>query len=171
MEWGLSINESLRRFANRVRTHIVARSVTLITKANESSGDIGEVLTVAARDAAAEQELKTERKVSMLIYIIIIYISFLVFIGIIYIISSTFLLEMVKVSEKVTSSGGAAVPLSLDRMKMAMYNRLFFHAAIIQGFTSGLIAGVMGEGSVLSGLKHSVIMMTIGYLLFTMFVL
>jgi flagellar protein FlaJ len=171
MEWGLSINESLRRFANRVRTHIVARSITLITKANESSGDIGEALTVAARDAAAEQELKTDRKVSMLIYIIIIYISFMVFIGIIYIISSTFLLEMVKASEKVSSSGGHAVPLSLDRAKMAMYNRLFFHGALIQGFTSGLIAGVMGEGSVLSGLKHSVIMMTIGYLLFTMFVL
>jgi len=171
MEWGLSINESLRRFANRTRTHLVARSITLITKANESSGDIGEVLTVAARDAAAEQELKTERKVSMLIYIIIIYISFMVFIGIIYIISSTFLLEMVKASEKITSSGGGAVPLSLDRAKMAMYNRLFFHGALIQGFTSGLIAGVMGEGSVLSGLKHSVIMMTIGYLLFTLFVL
>ena len=56
-------------------------------------------------------------------------------------------------------------------MKMAMYNRLFFHGALIQGFTSGLIAGVMGEESVLSGLKHSVIMMTIGYILFTMFVL
>lgn len=171
MEWGLSINESLRRFANRVKTHIVARSITLITKANESSGDIGEVLSVAARDAAVEQELKTERKVSMLIYIIIIYISFIVFVGIIYIISSTFLLEMVKASEKATSSGGAAIPLSLDRAKMAVYNRLFFHGALIQGFTSGLIAGVMGEGSVLSGLKHSVIMMTIGYLLFMMFVL
>ncbi len=171
MEWGLSINESLRRFANRTRTHIVARSVTLITKANESSGDIGEVLSVAARDAAAEQELKTERKMAMLIYIIIIYISFLVFIGIIYVISSTFLTEMVKASENIKSSGGGAVPMSLDRAKMAMYNRLFFHGALIQGFTSGLIAGVMGEGSVLSGLKHSVIMMTIGYLLFTLFVL
>jgi flagellar protein FlaJ len=171
MEWGLSINESLRRFANRVRTHLVARSITLITKANESSGDIGEVLTVAARDAAAEQELKTERKVSMLIYIIIIYISFIVFIGIIYVISSTFLTEMVKASENIKSSGGGAVPMSLDRAKMAVYNRLFFHGALIQGFTSGLIAGVMGEGSVLSGLKHSVVMMTIGYLLFTMFVL
>jgi len=53
-------------------------------------------LTVAARDAAVEQELKTERKMAMLIYIIIIYISFLVFIGIIYVISATFLLEMVK---------------------------------------------------------------------------
>ncbi|MCK5216151.1 MAG: hypothetical protein ACNYWM_00365 [Methanosarcinales archaeon] len=52
-----------------------------------------------------------------------------------------------------------------------VFNRLFFHAAVIQGICSGLIAGVMGEGSVLSGLKHSIIMLTMGYLLFTVAVL
>lgn len=171
IEWGLAINEALVRFANRVRTHVVARSITLLTKANESSGDIGEVLTVAARDASAEQELKNERKISMLIYIIIIYISFLVFVGIIYIISTTFLEEMVKAGEKMSASGRGSVPLSLSRESLDLYNRMFYHAALIQGFSSGLIAGVMGEGSVLSGLKHSVIMLTIGYLLFTLFVL
>jgi flagellar protein FlaJ len=171
IEWGLAINEALVRFANRVRTHLVSRSVTLLTKANESSGDIGEVLNVAARDVAAEQELKVERRINMFIYVVIIYISFMVFIGIIYIISTTFLEEMVKAGEKVTSSGSAAVPLSLSREKLNVYNRMFFHGALIQGFSSGLIAGVMGEGSVLSGLKHSVMMITIGYLLFTMFVL
>ncbi|HEY9204346.1 MAG TPA: type II secretion system F family protein [Candidatus Methanoperedens sp.] len=171
IEWGVEINESLVRFANRVRTYIVARSVTLLTKANESSGDIGEVLSVAARDAAAEQELKTERRVSMFIYIVIIYISFFVFIGIIYIISTTFLTEMVKAGEKVTTTGKNAVPLSLSRDTMGMYNRMFFHGALIEGFSSGLIAGVMGEGSVLSGLKHSLIMVTVGYILFSLFVL
>jgi flagellar protein FlaJ len=171
IEWGLAINEALVRFANRVRTHLVSRSVTLLTKANESSGDIGEVLNVAARDVAAEQELKVERRINMFIYVVIIYISFIVFIGIIYIISTTFLEEMVKAGEKVSSSGSAAVPLSLSREKLNVYNRMFFHGALIQGFSSGLIAGVMGEGSVLSGLKHSVMMITIGYLLFTLFVL
>ncbi len=171
IDWALTINEALRRFANRVRTHVVARSITLVTKANESSGDIGEVLSVAARDAAAEQELKNERRVSMFIYIIIIYISFLVFIGIIYVISSTFLEEMVKAGEKTTASGSRAVAMSLTRSGLADYNRIFFHGALIEGAFSGLIAGVMGEGSVLSGLKHSVIMVTIGYLLFSLFVL
>ncbi len=171
IEWGLAINEALIRFANRVRTHIVARSITLLTKANESSGDIGEVLNVAARDVSAEQELKTERRINMFIYVVIIYISFFVFIGIIYIISTTFLDEMVKAGEKVSGSGGGVVPLSLSREKLGVYNRIFFHGALIQGFSSGLIAGVMGEGSVLSGLKHSVIMISIGYLLFTLFVL
>ena len=171
IDWALTINEALRRFANRVRTHVVARSITLVTKANDSSGDIGEVLNVAARDAAAEQELQNERRVSMFIYLVIIYISFLVFVGIIYVISSTFLEQMVKAGEKTTASGGRAIAMSLTRQGLADYNRIFFHGALIQGASSGLIAGVMGEGSVLSGLKHSVIMVTIGYLLFTLFVL
>ncbi len=171
INWGLAINEALVRFANRVRTHIVARSVTLLTKANESSGDIGEVLTVAGRDASAEQELNNERKMSMFIYIVIIYISFLVFIGIIYIISTTFLEQMVKAGEKSVTSGSSGVPLSINRQTLNVYNRTFFHGALIQGFASGLIAGVMGEGSVLSGLKHSIIMLTIAYLLFNLLVL
>jgi archaeal flagellar protein FlaJ len=170
IEWGLPVNESLIRFANRFRTHFISRSVNLLTKANESSGDIGEVLNVAARDVAAEQDLKNERKTNMFIYVVIIYISFMVFIGIIYIISTTFLTEMVKAGEKMAEGGSGAVPLSLSRAKLEMYNRLFFHGALIQGLSSGLIAGVMGEGNALSGLKHSVIMMTIGYLLFTLFV-
>lgn len=170
INWGVSISEALKRFANRVRTHLVARSITLLTHANESSGDIGEVLSVAARDASAEQELKHERKVSMFIYVVIIYISFLVFIGIIYIITTTFLEEMVKAGEA-TAGGKSAVPLSLTRETLGKYNRMFFHGALIQGFTSGLIAGTMGEGSILSGLKHSIIMVTIGYLLFKLFVL
>jgi len=32
IDWALTINEALRRFANRVRTHVVARSITLVTK-------------------------------------------------------------------------------------------------------------------------------------------
>lgn len=170
INWGVAINEALTRFANRFKTFIVARSVTLLTKANESSGDMGEVLSVAARDAEAEQELKRERMTSMFIYIVIIYISFFVFVGIIYIISATFLEEMVKAGDS-ASAGGSAVPLSLTRESLNSYNRIFFHGALIQGFSSGLIAGVMGEGSVLSGLKHSLIMVTVGYLLFTLFVL
>jgi flagellar protein FlaJ len=78
---------------------------------------------------------------------------------------------MVKAGEKVTASGQRAVPLSLNRETLSAYNRLFFHGALIQGFSSGMIAGVMGEGSVLSGLKHSLIMVTIAYLLFNLFVL
>jgi flagellar protein FlaJ len=131
---------------------------------------VGEVLLIAARDAAFEQEMQKERSVNMLIYAMIIYISFMVFVGVVYVISATFLTEMAHAADQMAASGmqGGGFMQEFD---LNVFNRLFFHADVIQGICSGLIAGVMGEGSVLSGLKHSTIMLTIGYLLFTLAVL
>ena len=170
IDWGLDINTSLARFSNRIRTHIVVRTVTLITKANESSGDVGEVLLVAARDASLEKEMQNERSTNMLIYVMIIYISFMVFIGVVYVISTIFLTEMANAADQMAASGmqGGGFMQEFD---LNVFNRLFFNADVIQGVCSGLIAGVMGEGSLLSGMKHSTIMLTVGYLLFTLAVL
>ncbi len=167
--WGLEINDGLVRFANRLRTQVVTRSLSLITKANESSGDIGEVLLVAARDASSEQDMKRERTMSMMIYIVIIYISFMVFVGVIYVISTTFLTEMAEAGQQMASSGSDAGGF-LGNFDLDYYTRLFKHASILQGLSSGLMAGAMGEGSVLSGLKHSTIMIAIGYSIFTLFI-
>jgi flagellar protein FlaJ len=166
--WGLEVNDALIRFANRLRTQVISRSLSLITKANESSGDIGEVLLVAARDASSEQNMKRERTMNMMIYIVIIYISFLVFVGVIYVISTTFLTEMAEAGKQMAESGGQGG--FLGNFDLEAYTRLFKHAAIIQGLSSGLMAGAMGEGNIISGLKHSTIMILIGYIIFTMFI-
>ncbi|WP_406661303.1 type II secretion system F family protein [Methanolobus sp. ZRKC3] len=166
--WGLEVNDALVRFANRLRTQVITRSLSLITKANESSGDIGEVLLVAARDASSEQGMKRERTMSMMIYIVIIYISFMVFVGVIYVISTTFLSEMAAAGKQMAETGSQSG--FLGSFDLEAYTRLFKHAAIIQGLSSGLMAGAMGEGNIISGLKHSTIMMLIGYVIFTMFI-
>ncbi len=170
IDWGLDVNDSLVRFANRIRTHVVARSIRLITKANESSGDVGEVLSVAARDAETEQTLKRERGMNMMIYIVIIYMSFLVFVGVIYVITDSFLTQMAEAGKEMEASGVAGGGGFLGAFDLDAYKRMFFHASLIQGFCSGLIAGVMGEGSVMSGLKHSMIMLTIAFLIFKLVV-
>jgi flagellar protein FlaJ len=41
--------------------------------------------------------------------------------------------------------------------------RIFFHLSLIQGFFGGLVAGKMGEGSISAGLKHSLVMMLLGF--------
>jgi len=166
IDWGLDVNDALTRFANRIRTHVVARSITLITRANESSGDVGEVLGVAARDAETEQTLRKERAMNMMIYIVIIYISFVVFVGVIYVITDSFLTQMAIAGEEMEASGAAGGGGFLGAFDLDSYKRMFFHASLIQGFCSGLIAGVMGEGSVMSGIKHSMIMMTVALLIF-----
>jgi flagellar protein FlaJ len=47
--------------------------------------------------------------------------------------------------------------------------RVFLHLTLIQGFFGGLVAGKMGEGSITAGLKHSLIMMLMGYVALRLF--
>ena len=47
---------------------------------------------------------------------------------------------------------------------------LMFHSTLIQAFVSGLVAGKMGQGSVYMGLKHSVSMIMIAYVVFMLFI-
>ena len=170
IEWGSTVSDAFIRFERRVKTGFVARTITLITKASEMSGNIKDVLTIAASDAQITRTLKEERKINMFMYVIVIYISFGVFLLIVYVLAATFLPLMPSAGAEMGGAGGVAGVTGMGGIDVDLYTRLFFHAALIQGFFSGLIAGHMGEGKVLSGIKHSLIMVTISFLVFTLFI-
>ncbi|WP_292464522.1 type II secretion system F family protein [Methanolobus sp.] len=137
------------------------RIITLIIKANETTSDIKSVLTIAAHDADVQKHLKKERNAEMFVYVFIIYIAFMVFLFIVYILAAYFL-------PAIPSASGTAqtgMPLITD-FDLDAYTMIFFHAAMIQGFCSGIVAGKMGAGNIRSGIKHSLTMMFIAYLVF-----
>ncbi|MDY6966152.1 MAG: type II secretion system F family protein [Halobacteriota archaeon] len=172
IDWGLGVNDAFRRFANRLKMGSVGRTVTLLTEAFKSSGDVKDVLEITSKDARTTQILERERSTNMLIYVVIIYMSFLVFTIVIFILCSSFLPVMADAGGNLEGSGGGAAggATFMKGFDLEFYNNIFFHAALIQGFCSGLVAGQMGEGKVLGGLKHSLIMLTIAYVIFTFFV-
>jgi archaeal flagellar protein FlaJ len=53
---------------------------------------------------------------------------------------------------------------------VGVFRLLFLHAVLIQGFFSGIVAGMMSEGNINSGLKHSAIMMFTGYIVFMLLI-
>ncbi len=163
MVWGASTTESFIRFANKIKTNTLSRVVSLITKASESSGDIKDVLDIASEDSDIGLQLKKDKLTHMLIYIIIVYISFLVFLYIVYTLSTTFLSQMAKAGQ----AGGSSFINSFD---INFYTVYFYHTALVQGFFSGMMAGVLGQGDFRLGLKHSVIMMLIAFALFKLLV-
>jgi flagellar protein FlaJ len=168
IEWGSPVRDAFVRFENRVKTGFVARTVTLITKASEVSGNIKDVLSIAATDAQVTRTMKDERKMNMFMYVIVVYISFGVFLLIVYVLAATFLPLMPTSGAQMGAGGGMG--MGGGGIDIDLYTRLFFHAALIQGFFSGLIAGHMGEGHVFSGIKHALIMVTISFLVFTLFI-
>ena len=166
MSWNVPFVDAMYRFGQRLRTPLADRSVDLIAKASRAGGDASEVLRAAANDTYEFVKLKTERNNNMMIYVVIVLVSFLVFLFVIFILVTTFLTTMATAAQ----AGGPGGPQFIKNLNLFFYKRLFAHAAMIQGIFSGLVAGQMGEGSAIAGLKYSAIMLLIAWIAFRFFV-
>ncbi len=167
MSWGAGFVEAMYRFGKDLGTPLADRSVDLIAKASKAGGDISEVLRAAAKDTFEVVNLAQERSNNMLIYVIIVLVSFAVFLFVIAILVSTFLTTMATAGASASAAGARGFMGMVD---LFLYKRLFTHAALLQGFFSGLVAGQMGEGRLISGLKYSAVMVIIAWATFRFFI-
>jgi len=172
LSWGEEISYALKEFTNRVKSAHLLQVMTLITRALRASGDISRVLRIAAEDSMRHREVERQRTTQIFVYVVIIYLSFLVFVAIVGILAVKFLPIMQQSGGGGGASSAATGGMSFGGgLNVELFTRTFFHAAVVQGMSSGLVAGKMGEGSVLSGLKHSIIMAIIAYTVFVVFLL
>ena len=167
MSWGVGFVEALYRFGKGLGTSLADRSVDLIAKASKAGGDVSEVLRAAAKDTYEVVNLQQERANNMMIYVIIVLVAFAVFLFVIAILVSSFLSTMATAGATAEASGATGFGAKID---IFVYKRLFSHAAMMQGFFSGLVAGQMGEGRVIGGLKYSAIMLLIAWVTFRFFI-
>ena len=167
MSWGVGFVEALYRFGKGLGTNLSDRSVDLIAKASRAGGDVSEVLRAAAKDTFEVVNLKQERANNMIIYVIIVLVAFGVFCFVIAILVSSFLTTMATAGATATAAGASGFGGVID---LFLYKRLFSHAAMLQGFFSGLVAGQMGEGRFVAGLKYSAIMLLIAWVTFRFFI-
>ena len=163
LDWGASVEDALVRFEHRIRTPSIARTVTLITKASYMSGDIGEILSIAASDARMSEILKRERSTSMLIYLVIVYLAFGVFLFVVGVILTMFLPLLVQQGSHMAEMRGVS---GSNMVSGETFGILVYHACLIQALFSGLLAGYMGEGSLNAGVKHSCILLIIALIVF-----
>ncbi|WP_181692521.1 type II secretion system F family protein [Natronomonas sp. LN261] len=162
VKWGATTEEALSRFETRVRTPSVTRVVTLITNAMHASNEIAPVLRIAAEQARSDLQLRRKRRQEMFTYIVVVYISFLVFLVVIAALENVLIPSLPDASA--FSGGGGAGPISgVSGGDRDAYRLVFFHTAVIQSVLSGIAAGVMGNGSLEDGMKHTTIMLSITY--------
>ena len=150
---------AFRRFARRLRSISIDRMVILISETEHYAYNISKTLFLIYTETKDAILLRNERKSGMAVYTIIIYISFLVFMFVQIIMANLFL-------EMMTSTGslsisGSSVSLS-GAFPVEIYRLIIYHSVLIHGICSGLMAGMMGQGDIKAGLKHSCAMLAIG---------
>lgn len=168
LSWGTSITRVLIKLENSIRTATSSRVLHTLIKANESTSDLKSVLSVTAEQVKSEEEMKKERSSDMAVYVITIYVAFFVFLFIVFILAAYFFPQTVFFTSASQEVGSAGIGNGAFNIKE--YTMLMFHSTLVQAFASGLVAGKMGQGSVYMGLKHSVSMAMLAFVVFTMFI-
>lgn len=173
IRWGVPATEALRLFTERVKTPMVGRIVSIIRKSSDAGGNVADVLTMVSHDAKENQMTEDERKIAMSTYIAVIYISFLVFLVTIWILNVSFLPKMKETSTVIAETtggtetgGGMGSPLAENIVELiANIQIAFYVAAIVHAIGDGILAGVLDNGQIVNGLRHSFIMLVIGFTL------
>jgi flagellar protein FlaJ len=167
ISWGVPATEALRLFADRVKTPMTQRVVAIIVKSSDAGGDVADVLTMVSHDTKESQLTEDERRITMSTYIAVIYISFMVFLVTIWILDVTFLPKMLEASTSLGGSTASQIGSPLANNLADVVNQIkvaFFVAAIVHATGDGILAGVLDNGKIASGLRHSFIMLLIALL-------
>lgn len=160
MSWGVSFEDALRNFARRVGTPLVRRTVSLIIECYRIGGNIEQVIDQTSHYVRELQGLRKERYAQTRPYIIVIYLGVIIFLTTLYMLFKSFFLPL---GELGVTGAWALGGFSVEEFKIAL-----FYMSIIQATLGGLVAGKIGEGSIFAGLKHSAILLTLSYIIFTL---
>ena len=168
LSWNMPFAEALEQFRLRVNTPLIERAVSVINEASRTGGNITQVLNAVARDAQEIKDLEIERRSTMIIYTGIIYIAFMVYLGVIAVLYNTLIPQVLEVSETVASSKGKGFAGISQGLKLSDYRTFYFLAAVAQAVGNGIVAGQFESGRLLNGLRHSFIMVAVAFGAFLM---
>ena len=173
MTWGIGFGRCFRDLTESIGTPIMARTSILILEAERSGGAIEDVFDAAHSHVAELLTLRRSRLNEMAQYKWIIYLSVIVFNVITIILLATFfdsLAQLVYTTSDIGSAGPAAAATVSLPLNLASLQLVFFHLTVIESSLAGLVAGKMSEGNIYTGLRHSVIMLVISFVLFKLLI-
>ncbi|MGC9309174.1 MAG: type II secretion system F family protein [Candidatus Nanoarchaeia archaeon] len=162
---GRPLTAALSTFAKDTKSQTIGRAVTLISEAERAGGSIGEVLDAVSSSVSQVDELRKERKSAVYNLVVQGYIIFLVFIVIMLVLE----FKILPMTAEISTSEGEFGNMNIQPRKVDpnTFSVPLLIMILIQGFFAGLVIGKISEGSLLSGLKHSFILVALTLLITT----
>jgi len=148
IDWGINFGTVLNKFADSTRSKMLKRTVQTIIEAHASGGTIDTVLEAVSSSLQEIEKIKKERSAAVYSQMVNGYMIFIIFLGVMFGISN-FLIP--------------SFQWEGTENLMGLYDEIFRNLIIIQGLFAGLSLGKMAEGTIIAGVKHSMVMVIIGY--------
>ncbi len=156
---GGTIEEGFEEFARRVDSKMVKRTSGIIVETTRAGGDIAKIIRSLADYLRQVKTINDDRRGTMRTYVFIVYIAFGVFMTTVVILLNQFFYPLI----------GMGSNIFLPQADYETYRRIFYYMAGMQALFSGLIAGKLGEGEIVAGFKHAIIMIVATIVLFIFF--
>jgi len=162
---------------------VIKRAIATVIEAEQSGGNIEDVLTSITESLVEIKKIAQQRKASIQGQIIQSYIVFFVFLGVMIVIQNLLIPyiggfsagtagESISIIETQAATIQDGVDINLSSFSgfilslgdwFISLGGMFLMLAVIQGFFAGLVIGKLSEGDLISGMKHSLILMTIAF--------
>jgi len=162
IDWGVPLDKILMNFANHT-TKSLRRTVLTIIDTHKGGGDIADIFDSIGKSIVEVNRINKERSSIVYNQMLTGYIIFFVFIGVL-IVMQIYLIPSLQ------TFSSPELGLSSFEDLNRFYSDVFKILIILQGFFSGLVIGKLSEGSLISGLKHSIILVIIGSLALWVFI-
>jgi flagellar protein FlaJ len=161
--YGTTLSRALVEFNNKYHVPRLARTVNLVTKAQEASSQITAVLTTAAQASENQDDIERERTSRARMQVVIIVMTYLTLLAVMVILQVEFLEVLSGLTSEASATEGAPAggPSFGAGIDVARLEMLFFHAVTIQGILAGAISGYISDARLLSGVKYAVVLPTI----------
>ena len=160
IEWGIPTRKALMTLSTDTNNRTIKRSISILVEAEQSGGDISDVLESVVESVINIKKMREERKASVYSQIVQGYIVYFVFIIIMLILQLWLFPKLGNLSLEGAGIGsGTQGDFNL--------NPTFFGLIMIQGFFAGIMIGKFSEGTLKQGVLHALILMTVAALIIT----
>ncbi len=166
IDWGVPATEAIRLFSERMNSILITRISNIIIKASDAGGAVSDVLNMIAHDSRERILDRKERTIAMSTYMVVIYISFAVFLATIFILEATFIPEIKKAGSQLQNNGGVLTGSGVSTVNVLAIGPVtlaFYLAVIVHATGDGIMAGVIQDSRISNGMRHSAIMLAIGF--------
>lgn len=196
VEWAIPVHKALLFFSNSTGNDVIRRAIATVIEAEQSGGNMEDVLESITESLIEIKKIKEQRRASVHSQVVQSYIIFFIFIGVMIVVQNMLVPYLVggggEGGSLLGGAGGAVMGGSAggsSDLKMSVTIKfgsvrdfvrsisewfsslrgVFVMLSLIQGLFAGIIIGKMAEGDLTSGLKHSLILMTIAMFVMSMF--
>ncbi|MGB9748683.1 MAG: type II secretion system F family protein [Candidatus Woesearchaeota archaeon] len=185
LEWNIPFHKALKNFADSTNNAIIRRAISTVIEAEKSGGNLVSVLTAVTDSLLKIKKIKQERRAAMHAQVLQNYVIFFVFLGIIIIIQVFLIPYLERVGQSSFGTFGTTSPFNIPKVVKINFNSvpdfvnsislwaislngIFMSLVLIQGLFAGIVTGIMTEGDFRYGIKHSVILMIISFVVMSL---